>query len=84
MSRKPSNKGRGTFTISKDSWDIEKVLAQKNRRTKASASEKEGKCLEYQLVNLTLNGDKYLLKHHYNPQAIRRILNVYQSKSWNF
>ncbi|WP_392533968.1 hypothetical protein [Nostoc sp. C117] len=39
MSRKRSNKGRGTFTISKDSWDIEKVLDHKNRRTKASASE---------------------------------------------
>lgn len=32
--------------------DVEKVLAHKNRLTKASASEKVGACLEYQIVCL--------------------------------
>jgi hypothetical protein len=35
-----------------ESLDMEKVLAQKNRRTKANASEKVGRGLEYQIVCL--------------------------------
>ena len=39
--------------MSVDLDDREKVLAQKNRRTKAKASEKVGKDLTYQLFCLT-------------------------------
>ena len=40
--------------MSGDFGDVEKVLAQRNRRTKARASEKVGKDLTYQLFCLVV------------------------------
>lgn len=48
-----SSKERGTFTICVGSGDVEKVTLQREERTKAMASEKVGKDLEYQAACLT-------------------------------